>query len=465
MKAASPIRGIEVPNRAHLSFSTTSRSDALSASAESSSQTDAPYERYEITDPSASPYRLHGKLFVRDTYLRGYCSATAVNSANMSVVFTAAHCMYGKDFTGGWADSFVFVPGYKSGDAPYGEWVADKAMVPSGWLSDSNPRVDFGALIMEPLDGQRLAEVIGGRGFATKVTREQHFKAFGYPAEQPFDGERLYVCEADAYYKDLNAPGEGPAPTGIGCDMTAGSSGGGWVINGSDLNSVNSYGYATKSGDALEVMFGPYFGNVAAALYKQAGEVPVVGTTPLPSVSPSPSVSVSVPEPSPTPSAGSPAPSPSPTEVTEVMTSARDGDDSRSPLDIRDVVVTKDGAQVSVRLRTWGRWFPRLLRRKGNLYVDLDVLGGGRGDYYAWIYFRNGRFVAKIEQYTQLSSVTIGRGVAAKTDGRTVELTFSESLLDQTKSMRWFASSRFKNDSFCKRTCWDEAPNNGWIQF
>jgi hypothetical protein len=45
--------------------------------------------------------------------------------------------------------------------------------------------------------------------------------------------------------------------------MTAGSSGGGWIIGGKYLNSVNSFGY-----DELpKVMFGPYFGDAAKMLY------------------------------------------------------------------------------------------------------------------------------------------------------------------------------------------------------
>jgi hypothetical protein len=52
---------------------------------------------------------------------------------------------------------------------------------------------------------------------------------------------------------------------GIDCDMTGGSSGGGWIAGGS-LVSVNSYGYATLP----NVMFGPYQGSVAQGLYTPA---------------------------------------------------------------------------------------------------------------------------------------------------------------------------------------------------
>jgi Ca2+-binding RTX toxin-like protein len=48
--------------------------------------------------------------------------------------------------------------------------------------------------------------------------------------------------------------------------MTGGSSGGGWVIQGSIVNSVTSYGYQTD----LEHLYGPYQGTVAEDLYETA---------------------------------------------------------------------------------------------------------------------------------------------------------------------------------------------------
>ena len=52
---------------------------------------------------------------------------------------------------------------------------------------------------------------------------------------------------------------------GIGCDMTGGSSGGGWIVGG-NLYSVNSYGYSNQP----DVMFGPYLDGVAQSVYNAA---------------------------------------------------------------------------------------------------------------------------------------------------------------------------------------------------
>ena len=55
---------------------------------------------------------------------------------------------------------------------------------------------------------------------------------------------------------------------GIGCDMTGGSSGGGWITTVGGVvgvGSVNSYHYQSLK----NVMFGPYQGDVAQALYNE----------------------------------------------------------------------------------------------------------------------------------------------------------------------------------------------------
>jgi hypothetical protein len=47
--------------------------------------------------------------------------------------------------------------------------------------------------------------------------------------------------------------------------MTGGSSGGGWIVRGEYLNSVNSYGYVTQPNR----MYGPYFSSVVQRLYNR----------------------------------------------------------------------------------------------------------------------------------------------------------------------------------------------------
>ncbi len=119
-------------------------------------------------------------------------------------------------------------------------------------------------------EGQGIEDVVGARAIAFKLSRNQQYTAFGYPAEptllQPtFDGERLYSCESAVTGSD-NPPGNGPDPIQIACDMSGGSSGGGWVTRSGAVNGLTSYGYALD----FDHLYGPYFGADAQRLYEEA---------------------------------------------------------------------------------------------------------------------------------------------------------------------------------------------------
>lgn len=72
------------------------------------------------------------------------------------------------------------------------------------------------------------------------------------------------MCDSSLYTTDTNTD---PQTMGIQCNMTGGSSGGGWVGPTDGLvYSVNSYGYNSLR----NVMFGPYQGRVASDLFEAA---------------------------------------------------------------------------------------------------------------------------------------------------------------------------------------------------
>ena len=77
-----------------------------------------------------------------------------------------------------------------------------------------------------------------------------------------FNGQRLWICESPLITNDTSAS---PPTMGIDCNMTGGSSGGGWIV-GNAVYSVNSYGYLNQPG----VMYGPYQDSVAQSLYNRA---------------------------------------------------------------------------------------------------------------------------------------------------------------------------------------------------
>ena len=227
---------------------------------------------------TGAPQRLHGKVFFTLTggsapgdYV---CSGTAVSSPGHSLAWTAGHCVNGADVGAGFATNWIFIPGYRNGQRPFGEWPARELMTTNAWRSSANLRGDLGAAVLaRDGEGRGIEDVVGARGIAFNLPRNQRFDAFGYPAQPnpvalrfDFDGEHLFVCSSFRTANDA-PPGAGPDTLEINCDMTGGASGGGWVVNGGLVNSVTSYGYAF---DAFH-LYGPYQGTIAEQLYDAAG--------------------------------------------------------------------------------------------------------------------------------------------------------------------------------------------------
>jgi hypothetical protein len=205
------------------------------------------------------------------------CSATAVHSPNRSLVWTAGHCVSDPGPAGPvFATNWAFVPGYKEGRRPFGEWPATSLATTPQWggrgsLDGGDPAFDLGAAVVAPRASRNLEDAIGARRIAFRGARDKIYSAFGYPAERPppqFDGRHLFVCRSRYRGSDrLFGP---PWPLRISCDMTAGASGGGWVVRRGHrryVASVTSYGYRGEPNS----IYGPYQGIVAQRLYEEAG--------------------------------------------------------------------------------------------------------------------------------------------------------------------------------------------------
>jgi hypothetical protein len=243
----------------------------------------SPAARRAATDVSADsaafPRRVHGKVFLTLGDTDYFCSATVVSSAAHTVVWTAGHCVNGADIGLGFASKWMFVPAYRDGQAPYGSWTATELITTDGWQSGANLRLDIGAaLLARDPQGRGIQDVLGARGIAFRQPRNQIFDAYGYPAidrntalsPANFSGNRLFRCRSPLTAND-RPPGSGPETMEIDCDMTAGASGGGWVIADEFVNSVTSYGYSFDP----HHLYGPYFGSVAEDLYRRASGRPL----------------------------------------------------------------------------------------------------------------------------------------------------------------------------------------------
>ncbi|HEX9415712.1 MAG TPA: hypothetical protein VF895_03290 [Gaiellaceae bacterium] len=227
-----------------------------------------PYNRYRWSGPTTSlPARTWGKIFFSAPDGDYVCSGTAITSQNKSVVWTAGHCAANGGRRSFYNKRWIFVPGYDNGTAPYGRFVGKRFFTTQGWYRNEDSAVDLAAVVVSPVKQKTLVDTVGGQGIAFNQLRRQEYVSGGYPADDPFDGESLYVCDAPYGNSDLGAK---PATIAIGCDMTGGSSGGGWLVNVQNglgmLVSVNSYGYF----DQPDAMYGPYQGSIAQKLYRQA---------------------------------------------------------------------------------------------------------------------------------------------------------------------------------------------------
>ncbi len=140
--------------------------------------------------------------------------------------------------------------------------------------SGGDSAFDFGAATVAPARrkaASRSGSARGGLPSTSPATRCT--AAFGYPAEQPAPRvRRPPPVPVPVPVSAAPTPASArPAPIRISCDMTAGASGGGWVIRRDDrgyVASVTSYGYSERPRRHL---YGPYQGDVARELPRAAG--------------------------------------------------------------------------------------------------------------------------------------------------------------------------------------------------
>jgi V8-like Glu-specific endopeptidase len=257
-----------------------------------------------VTDPEPAPVKAEalplpytenappvGKVLMETPKGSMVCSGTVVKDpqhpGKSNLVATAGHCVHAGQ-KGGWYRNVVFVPHYNSSGmapaeiakatkdevAPHGVWWAKHARTTQYWIDNgastggAGAPQDFAVLKVQPEDksGKSLEETVGGAAqvdFSTPgVQGMPSLTANGYPAAPPFTGEKMYRCTDEPGRLTLD-PSQ-PTMYRIGCTMTAGSSGGGWLsADGKRLLSVTSIGPVTHGWLA-----GPRLGEEAEAVFK-----------------------------------------------------------------------------------------------------------------------------------------------------------------------------------------------------
>ena len=225
-----------------------------------------PFTSMEVPDPTVYPNSANGRLFGHLKGLGDYaCSATVLDTPNGKVILTAGHCVL-EPRLGRFASDIVFVPAYTDATAPYGIWSWQSAATTREWAYKGNTNYDFATVKLRELNATPIETVVGGRQMQTNIVRNQSYAAFGYPVNLG-GGERQWSCFSGYAGKDPHQFRDGKAPSAIGCDMTAGASGGGWVNAAARLVSVTSFGYQAQP----NVVFGPYLTVKARKLVTRQG--------------------------------------------------------------------------------------------------------------------------------------------------------------------------------------------------
>jgi hypothetical protein len=216
-------------------------------------------------------YRLVGRALFNLGGSDYVCSGTVVRDtdSNTSLVLTAGHCVMENDGRTT-ATNWMFIPQFDSsptytcGSTTHGCWsgtriYGDTEFLASGSFNDAAVAHDWAFVRVGPggKTGSTQLDSIGSYGLAAPgLSLGSTAGAYGYPAAGRYKGKDLTYCRGpvseDARVATLT--------WGLACNMTGGSSGGGWILGDAKddtkgvLVSVNSYGYG-----GLAYMFGPKF--------------------------------------------------------------------------------------------------------------------------------------------------------------------------------------------------------------
>lgn len=214
---------------------------------------------------STYPFSTIGKVFFTDkkTGANYVCSGTAVISGNKSTVDTAGHCVMQGGSGSNYYTNWSFCPQYIDGTCPKGRWTAKEVAVSTTWANSGSFSQDLAAVVVNTnASGQFLTDVVGGVQFGANRSRSLQVVALGYPAASPFNGKRMQSCVGTT----RDYPSGNPKPIGVSCNMTGGSSGGGWLsqINGTwYIVGHNDFGSSAYP----NVMWSPYYGDDALSVF------------------------------------------------------------------------------------------------------------------------------------------------------------------------------------------------------
>jgi V8-like Glu-specific endopeptidase len=176
------------------------------------------------------PFRTVGKLFFTQPGVGNFvCSASAIS---FRIVVTAGHCVHsGNGQQSGFFTNFLFVPAFRDGAAPFGQWSVNRVVVTATWFNgggvvpnaadyatlDTNDRVINGV-------ATRIGTATGFLGTQTLSLFPNHVTMLGYPCN-------LDACQKLHRVDAGSLRTQAPNCAEYGSDARGGSSGGPWAQN------------------------------------------------------------------------------------------------------------------------------------------------------------------------------------------------------------------------------------------
>ncbi|WP_042367223.1 trypsin-like serine peptidase [Streptacidiphilus neutrinimicus] len=204
-----------------------------------------------------------GAIFAHSGAGDHFCTGSVVQSQGQSMVVTAAHCVHGGK-GGNYNTDIVFVPGYRDGAEPQGEWPIRSIVVDQRWIDSSDPDLDVAFLVLGSVDGKTIASVLGGNKLGVNAGFGRTVALTGYPANA---GEPIAcfntTTQQSTYQMKISCPA-----------FPGGTSGSPWLTGfdratrtGTVIGVIGGY---QQGGDTPDVSYSPYFDDDVLALYNRA---------------------------------------------------------------------------------------------------------------------------------------------------------------------------------------------------
>jgi V8-like Glu-specific endopeptidase len=226
--------------------------------------------RFHLPSPGSTPTpreNAHaprvGALFDSDSSGNHFCTASVVDSAGGNVLVTAAHCINSGN-GGANRSNIVFIPDYANGQTPEGVWTPERYVMDPRWVSSADPDLDVAFIVLKPLDGKNIEDVLGGNQIEFNAGFKHLVRVTGYPSS---DSTAIACTNWTSQQSQYQLK--------FACnDFTGGTSGSPWIANFEPLTRtgtiVGVIGGYQEGGDTAAVSYSSYLDDDIEKLFSDA---------------------------------------------------------------------------------------------------------------------------------------------------------------------------------------------------